>query len=121
MGDVAVLEAAHDMGDGVAFADVGEELVAEAFALRGAAHQSGDVDESETGRDDLLRARDFGQGLEPGVRHRDVADIGLDGAERVVGRLGGGSLGQRVEERRLAHVGKADYAAFEAHQAPSVT
>ena len=45
MGDVAVLEAAHHMGDGVAFADVGEELVAEPLALRGAAHQAGDVDE----------------------------------------------------------------------------
>ena len=58
MGDVAVLEAAHDVGDGVAFADVGEELVAEPLALRGAAHQAGDVDEGQAGRDDLLRAGD---------------------------------------------------------------
>jgi hypothetical protein len=49
MGDVAVLEAAHDMGDRVALADVGEELVAEALALRGAAHQAGDVDEGQSG------------------------------------------------------------------------
>ena len=40
MGDVAVLEAAHDMGDRVAFADIGEKLVAEPFALRGAAHEA---------------------------------------------------------------------------------
>ena len=54
MDDVAVLEAAHDVGDGVDLADVGEELVAEAFALRRAAHEAGDVDEGEPRRDDLL-------------------------------------------------------------------
>jgi hypothetical protein len=33
MGDVTVLEAAHDMGDGVHFANVGQELVAQPLAL----------------------------------------------------------------------------------------
>jgi hypothetical protein len=33
------------MDDGVHFADIGEELIAEPFALRGAAHQTGDIDE----------------------------------------------------------------------------
>ena len=41
------------MRDRVDLADVGEELVAEAFALRGAAHQAGDVDEGQPRRDDL--------------------------------------------------------------------
>jgi len=31
--------------DGVHFADVGEELIAEPFALRGALHEPGDIDE----------------------------------------------------------------------------
>ena len=115
MGDVAVLEAAHDMGDGVAFADVGEELVAEPFALRGAAHETGDVDEGQTGRDDFLRAGDFRESRQPRVRHRHLADVGLDRAERIIGRLGCGGLGQRVEERRFADVRQADDAAFETH------
>ena len=55
MGDVAVLEAAQHMGDGVDLADVAEELVAEALAVRRAAHQAGDVDELELGRHDLRR------------------------------------------------------------------
>ena len=38
--DVVVLEAAHHVGDGVDLADVGQELVAEALALGGAAHQA---------------------------------------------------------------------------------
>ena len=45
MGDVAVIEATHDMGDRIAFADIAQKLVAEPFALRGAAHEPGDVDE----------------------------------------------------------------------------
>ena len=50
VGHVAVLEAAQHVGDGVDLADVGEELVAQALALAGAAHQAGDVDEFELGR-----------------------------------------------------------------------
>ncbi len=53
--------------------------------------------------------------VQPRVGHGDVADVGLDGAERIIRRLGGGGLGERVEERRLADVGQADDAAFEAH------
>ena len=53
MGDVAVLEAAKNVDDGVDFADVGEELVAEAFALGGAAYEAGDIDEFEAGRNDF--------------------------------------------------------------------
>ena len=55
VGDVVVLEAAHHMRDGVDLADVGEELVAEALALGGAAHQPGDVDEGQPRRHDLRR------------------------------------------------------------------
>ena len=41
-----------------------EELIAEAFALRGAAHEPGDVDEGEPGRDGLGRLGDLGQRVE---------------------------------------------------------
>ena len=45
-----IVEAAQHIGDGVDLADIGEELVAEPFALRGAAHQAGDIDEGQPGR-----------------------------------------------------------------------
>ena len=48
--DVLILEAAHHVGDGIGLADVGEELVAQAFTLGGARHQAGDVDELHGGR-----------------------------------------------------------------------
>ena len=55
MGDVGILEAAHHMRDRVDLADGGEKLVAEALALGGAAHQAGDIDKGQPGRDDLRR------------------------------------------------------------------
>src|SRR5690606_26869184 len=42
--DVLVLEAADDVRDRVDLADVGQELIAEALALRGATDEAGDVD-----------------------------------------------------------------------------
>jgi hypothetical protein len=47
VGDVVVDEAAGDEGHGVAVADIGQELVAQALALGRAAHQAGDVDEGD--------------------------------------------------------------------------
>jgi hypothetical protein len=61
VGDVVVEEAAGDEGHGVAVADVGQELVAQALALGRAAHQAGDVDEVDPRRDDLLGGDDGGE------------------------------------------------------------
>ena len=41
------------------------------------------------------------------VGNLDHADVGINGAKRVVRRFGLGG-GQRVEETRLAHIGEAD-------------
>ena len=57
----------------------------------------------------------LGQLVEPLVRHRHVAHVGLDGAERVVRGLRRRGLRQRVEEGRLADVRQADDAHLEAH------
>ena len=115
MGDVAVFEAAQHMGDGVDFADMGEELVAEPFAARGAADQPGDIDEFQLGRDDLLRLGQLGQQIEPRIRHGYPAGIGFDRAEGIIGRRSRSRFGQRVEQRRFADIRQADNAAIEAH------
>ena len=52
---VRIVEAAHHHQDRVRLADVGEELVAEAFALRRALDEPGDVDDLDDRGDDLLR------------------------------------------------------------------
>ena len=115
VGDVGALEAAQHVDDGVDLADVGEELVAEALALGGAAHQPGDVDEADPGRHDLRRLDDRRERVEARIGHRHLAGVRLDGAERIVGGLRRGGPRQRVEERRLADIGQADDAASETH------
>src|SRR5262249_19639874 len=81
----------------------------------GAAHQAGDVDEGQSRRDDLRRFRDFGERVEPRIGDGDLADIRLDSAERIVGRLRRRGLRQRIEQRRLADIGQPDDTAFESH------
>ena len=115
MGDVGILKAAHHMRDRIDLADGGEELVAEAFALGRAAHEAGDIDEGQPRRDDLRGLGDRGELVEPRIGHRDLADIRLDGAERIVRRLRRRRLRQRVEQRRLADIGQSDDTAFESH------
>ena len=112
--DVRVLEAAHDVRDRVDLADVREELVAEALALRRAGDEARDVDELDRRRDDLLGLRDGRERVEARVGHRHDADVRVDGAERVVlGRDAGAR--QRVEEGGLADVRQADDAAADPH------
>ena len=53
MGNVAILETAKHINNGIGFADIAEELVAETLALGGTAHQTGNIDKFELGRDDL--------------------------------------------------------------------
>src|SRR6185295_16422643 len=48
------------------------------------------------------------------------ADVGFNGAERVVGRLRRSGLCQRVEEGGLADIRQAHDAAFEAHRVVSL-
>ena len=79
-----VFKTAHDLHDGVDFADVAEELVAESFARARAFHQPGDVDELDRRRHDLLRMGQLRE-LRAAVGHRHDADIWIDGAERIIG------------------------------------
>jgi hypothetical protein len=83
--------------------------------LRRAAHQAGDVDEGDPGRDDFLGAGDLGQGVQARLGHGDFAGVGLDRAERIVRGLGRRRLGQGVEQGGLADVGQADDGDFKGH------
>ena len=95
--DVVVLKAAHHVDGGVGLADVLQELVAQAFPGAGTCHQTGNVDKLHNGGDDALWRDDVGQLLQARVWHFDDADVGLDGAKRVV-FSGDAGLGQGVEQ-----------------------
>src|SRR5258708_3994619 len=71
------LGAADEVGGRVGLADVRQELVAETLPLGRASHEAGDVDEVHRGGDDRLRVVERDQGVEPRIRHRDHADVGL--------------------------------------------
>ena len=114
MSDVVVFETTHDVCDRIGFADVTEKLVAQALALRRPGDKPGDIDEFHRRRDDFLRLHDIGQLLQARIRYLDHADVGIDGAKRIVFRRDPGP-GQGIEQRRLAHVGQSDDATFETH------
>jgi len=106
--DVTILETANDLDDGVDFADMGQELVAESLTRAGALDQSGDVDEFENGRNEFLRFGNAGQHGQSLVGHGDDAAVGLDGAERIVGRLRVAGAGDCVKKSALPDIGKPD-------------
>ena len=114
--DVVIFETTQHMDDGIDFADIGEELVAESFTLGGTAHQAGNVDKTQLGFDNLGAATNFGDYMQARIGHCHRAHIGLDGAKGIVGRLRCLRLGQRVEEGGLAHIGQPDNTAFETHK-----
>ncbi len=86
------------MEDGVHVADLGEELVAEAFAFVRPPHQSGDVDELDRGGEGAILVEDLGEAVEARVGNGDDGTIGFDGAEGVAGDFGPGPA-ERVEDR----------------------
>ena len=104
--DILVVKAAHHVDDGVRAAYVLQEFVAQALAVAGALDKPGYVHELYDGRGVLLGAVQVAQEVQPLIGHSHHADVGLDGAERVVGALRA-RVGDGVEQGALAHVGQA--------------
>ena len=71
------LEAADDLHDRVRLAYVREELIAEALALRRAAHETGDVNELDGRWDDDVSFYKLRERFETLVGHWDDADVRL--------------------------------------------
>ena len=114
MDDIVVDESADDLTDGIGFADVREELVAQAFPFGGAAHDSSDVDEIDGGIEDAFGGEDLRQPAQPGVRQRDHAHVRFDRRERVVCRENL-VLGQCVKHGRLADIGQSHDSNSQSH------
>ena len=112
--DVFVVEATDYFHDGFAFADVREELVAEAFALGGTLHETCNVHEFRDGGDDGFRIVDLDQFVEAAVRHAHHAHVRFDGAEGIVRGFGAG-VGDGVKDGGLAYVREAYDTAFKTH------
>ena len=98
MGDFAVIKTAQHMGNGIHLANIGEELVAKPFAFRGTAHKAGNINEFQLRRNDCGGSGKAGQLVKTQVGNGNAAGIRLNRAERIIGRFGGGSFGQCVEQ-----------------------
>src|SRR5699024_6278707 len=112
--DVRVAEGPCHQADRVRLADVGEELVTQPLPLGGPAHDAGDVDEGDRRGQDLARAEDLSELLQPRVRQRYDADVRLDRREGVV-RGEDRRTGQGVEQGRLADIGQSRDSDSEGH------
>ena len=104
------------MGNRVAFADVGQKLVAQTLALGRAFDQTGDIHKGHARGDDLFGTGDFGQLIETRIGHRHVTDVRLNRAERKVRRLSSCGFGQRVKQRRFSNVGQTNDTCLEPHE-----
>ena len=115
MGDVIIFKTAQHMGNRVAFADIGQELIAKAFTLAGTFYQTRDIHKGHPRRNDLFGTGNRRQLVQPRIRHGHVADIGFYRAKREVCSLCGRSFRQRVEQGRFAHVWQTHNTHFETH------
>ena len=113
MNDVIVLKATDDLHNCVNFSDIREKLVSESFSFARPLNESRDVDKLNRGGNDHLGFRDLLKNGETLVWYVHNADIGINGAERVVGRLCFAGSSQRIEKRRLANIGETDDTCFE--------
>ena len=87
MDDVAIVKAAHYVGNGVSAADMSKKLIAKTLALTRTTHETCDIHKFHGRWNNHLGLRDLGQDLKPGVRNCHDSHVGIDCAEWVVGRL----------------------------------
>ena len=102
---IAILETAHYMNDRIYFTNISEELVSQAFTFRSTLDQTGDVNELNDSRCNLLGMIHFTKKPNPLIRDRHNTDIGINRAERIVGRLCP-CLCKCIKKCALSHVGK---------------
>ena len=115
MDHVRIIEAAHDIQNGIGFADMGEKLITQTFAFTCARHEARNVHKLGGRRQDFLRFDDGGKRSKAWVGNFNDSDVGFNRAERIV--LGRDTrLGQGIEEGGLAHIGQPDNAASQTHK-----
>jgi hypothetical protein len=98
MRDVGFIEGSDYVKKSIDLADVSQELVPQSFSSTGAPDQSRDVDELNEAGGAFLGLENVVQLLQATIRHRNHADILIDGGEGVVGHIGV-STREAVKER----------------------
>ena len=94
------------MYDSIHLTNVRQKLVAQSLAFAGTAHQSGNIHKFHDRRRCLCRIVHFGQRIQPRIRHRRHAHVGINRTERIVRSRGCAGLGQAIEQRAFSYIGQ---------------
>lgn len=106
--DLSIIEASHNLEDSVDCSDVRQESIAETSTSRGASRQTGDVVDCEVGRYARLWVVVLDQPVISVVRHNHSCFFRVDGRVWEVGGVTQRTLGECLEECRLADIGETD-------------
>ena len=106
MNDVRVIKRTHHLGDSVRLTNVREELVTQALTLRSALHNTRNINERNSRRQNTLRTKNLSQTVQTRIRQAHHAHVRVNGRERVVGGQDG-RAGQSIEQGGLAYVGQS--------------
>ncbi|BAI64405.1 UDP-N-acetylglucosamine enolpyruvyl transferase [Rothia mucilaginosa DY-18] len=107
--DVRVIKRTHHLRDSVRLTNVREELVTQALTLRSALHNTRNINERNSRRQNTLRTKNLSQTVQTRIRQVHHAHVRVNGRERVVSRQHS-VAGQSVEQGGLAHVRQANNA-----------
>src|SRR2546423_2250472 len=105
---VRVLETAHNLDDGVYFADVAEELIAEAFTRARAFYQAGDVNELNCRWRDFLGFGKLSQLFQTQIWNGDDADVWIDRAKGIIFRRRFMRARNGVKQCRFPDIGQTN-------------
>jgi hypothetical protein len=111
MYDVAVIEATQHMDDSIAFANIGKELIAQAFALAGTLYKAGNINYIAHSGNDSARMNQLGQFGESFIGHTYLPHLSIYGTKREICSLSL-SAAQTIKKCRFAHVGQSYYTCF---------
>ena len=102
------------MQDGIRFTDIREELVSQAVALARTFYKTGDVENFNGRRQNILRIDNFSERRQAVIRNCNHTQIGLNGAKGKVATLSLG-IGETIEQGGFPYVGQTNDAAFQSH------
>ena len=85
MHHIGILKTAHHMYNRIHLADIAQELIAQSLTLGSTFHQSRNIYELNHCRRHLLGVIHITQQLQPLIRHRHHAHVGVNGTERIIG------------------------------------
>ena len=108
--DLGIIEATHNLEDGVDSADVRQEGVTKTSTSRGTARQTGNIVDGQVGGHPRLGVVHLAEVIVAVVGNDDARLLRVDGGIGEVGGVTKRALGNGLEESGFTDVGKADLA-----------